>query len=511
MPTLHTYDYVLRDAEKLKVGMQTMRGNTNLVATRPVEVGSARQLLMDRHVADDLNGCVRRVHQPVKRAEGPVIDAEHPWEDAGPTSFGTVLREPESGLYRMWTSIGDSQIMKERGKVPEAKRGHYYESEDGLSWRRPELGLYACRGTTANNIFLSGGIDNLFVLALPQRMRDRGRYAMIYSDPFAAGADPAMHNARHALAFSDDGMDWAAAAESPIWYGRSDTSNCIVYNPERDVFMMYRRATVNAGEVRRIAYSESPDLITWTQPINLFGHDELDPTYHYGMPVSRYNGMYLGYLFRLHVHPRFQHGEMLPDGRDGKMDTELAWSRDGVHWERHALRPAFIPNAPPVEGSPDWGFAQGMANLMTCGDTVRVYYGGRAYLHSPARAFSDPMRRSICLATLQRDRFVSIHAGDDGGFMLTRPLAHPGGRLHINGRTTGDGFIKVAVREGEGVRDGEWPEGWHFDHSTPFCGDSLDHAMAWRGAVTLDTFPSRTLRLHFWLENADLYSFWIEP
>ena len=507
MPTLDLYRYAMRESN-FESGMQTMRGNRLLRPTPPVEVGHDRQLLMDRHVVDDLLGCVRQVRQPVKRAEGPVILAEHDYEDVGPNSFGSVLRDPQTGHYRMWACIGDMQVIKEKGKgAPDAKRGHYYESDDGLTWQRPQLGLFECRGNKANNIYLQGGIDNAFALALPPRLRDRGRWALIHSDPFTDPPDPPLHNAKHALSFSDDGIHWTRAPEIPVFYGRSDTNNCVVYNPDRDVFMWYRRSTVNAGEVRRIAYSESEDLIAWTQPINLFGHDELDPTFLYGMPVSRYNGMYLGYLFRLHQHPKFDQGQMLPDGRDGKMDTELAWSRDGVQWERHPLHPAFIPNSPPGPDAFDWGMAQGMANLIEDGDEVRIYYGGRAWLHSPARAFSDPQRRGICLATLRRDRFVAVHAGDDGGFMLTKPLSSPGGKLHINGKTGNGGFIRVAVREADGERDGEWPAGWRFDDSTPFSGDSLDHVMTWKGGDTLDAFPSKTLRLHFWLENADLFAF----
>lgn len=83
------------------------------------------------------------------------------------------------------------------------------------------------------------------------------------------------------------------------------------------------------------------------------------------------------------------------------------------------------------------------------------------------------------------------------------------GRLHINARTTGpDGFVRVAVREGRGVRDGEWPQSWRFEDSIPFHGDSLDHAMNWKEHDALDAFPDGVLRLHFWLENAELYAFW---
>ena len=270
--------------------------------------------------------------------------------------------------------------------------------------------------------------------------------------------------------------------------------------------MYYRRATINAGQIRRIAYSESRDLISWTQPINIIRREENDPEYLYSLAVTPYHGVYLGMLMHLHMHPDPQH-RRLPDGRDYQMNTELAWSRDGVRWERHPEKPVFIDTSTNHRGALDWGMAEGMHNIIEMDDHVRVYYGGREYLHGGYQLDTDPMRSTICLSTLRRDGFVSINAGDDGGMMLTRPLAYPGGKLRINAKTAAGGFIKVAVREGEGIRDGEWPPPFRFDQSMPFSGDSVDHVVTWKTADSLEAFPSRTLRLLFWLENADLYSF----
>ena len=94
--------------------------------------------------------------------------------------------------------------------------------------------------------------------------------------------------------------------------------------------------------------------------------------------------------------------------------------------------------------------------------------------------------------------------------MLTKPLAYPGGRLHLNARTAPGGFLRVAVREGEGERDGEWPEGWRFEDSVVVSGDSVDHIIAWDETRGLGSFPSSILRLHFWMEQAELYSFWFD-
>ena len=512
LATLNLYSYQLYKGGGLGE-VRLYHGSHDIVASEPVEVGHDRQLLMDWHVVDDHNGVHRTVHQPRKHPNNPVLRPVREYEGSDFYSFGTVIRDADTGMFRLWTNSIDVPQIKRAGRSRSCMRGHYFESDDGLDWRRPELGLVEYAGSTRNNIILQTWTDSLWVLPLPERMQDRGRYALLYCDiPNIApeGKKPEQDQGMTLrLAFGDDGIHFTDAAENPILAGQSDTGNNIVYNPERDVFMVYRRPTVNAGQIRRIAYSESRDLVRWTQPTTVIHREENDALFLYSMHVTRYHGVYLGQLLRLHMHPHFE-TQKLGDGKDFKMDTELAWSRDGIHWGRHPDKPEFIPTG--NSSACDWGMAMGMGNIIEMDDHLRIYYGGWPALHPPGSPAADeePFGAGICLATLRRDGFVSIDAGIDGGYMLTRPLTYPGGRLHINARTKGDGFIKVAVRDGEGVRDGEWPEDFRFEEAVPFVGDSLSHQVTWRRTETLDSLPGAVVRLHFWMENAELYSFWFE-
>ena len=228
-----------------------MRGSHDIIAGEPVHVGHERQLLMDWHVVDDLNNCTRTVHRPVKHPDNPVIGAKESYESDGPSSWGSILREEETGLFRVWTTVRHPEISRDQGKQPTGYCGHYYESDDGINWRRPELGMFEFQGSKANNIFVKPSYqDNLFVLPLPPRMHDRGRYALLYFSmlqPHEIPDPEHMHHMTTRIAFSEDGIHWNDVPENPVWVGRTDTNNCIVYNPDRDVFMMYRRATINAG------------------------------------------------------------------------------------------------------------------------------------------------------------------------------------------------------------------------------------------------------------------------
>ena len=107
----------------------------------------------------------------------------------------------------------------------------------------------------------------------------------------------------------------------------------------------------------------------------------------------------------------------------------------------------------------------------------------------------------------QRDVFMSLGAEDDG-YALTVPLECPGKRLHINARNGREGFVKVAVRRGDGVTDGNRLTSYGYDRMVAFTGDSTNHPVVWKDSPDLSRWKGRSIRLHFWLRDAQLYSFW---
>jgi len=104
---------------------------------------------------------------------------------------------------------------------------------------------------------------------------------------------------------------------------------------------------------------------------------------------------------------------------------------------------------------------------------------------------------------------VSLDAAREG-YVLTKPLLMPGGRLHLNAQTDPGGFIRVALRRGDGVTDGDWLEGWNYDQVRDFTGDSTDATVRWAKGDDMNALNGRAVRLHFWLNKAKLYSFWFE-
>ena len=90
-----------------------------------VNIGSRRELFVDRHVIDEMNSVRFKLHEP--RPGGVAVRYDKPWE--GPQAFYTTVIKDEQ-IYRMYY----------RGAGPRTYTC-YAESDDGVNWIKPELGL----------------------------------------------------------------------------------------------------------------------------------------------------------------------------------------------------------------------------------------------------------------------------------------------------------------------------------------------------------------------------------
>ena len=482
------------------IGQMSLHGSYRILPGQPLRLGSHRQLAFMDDLMEDWWSCRRTVHQPVKHAANPLLKVEKPWEGGGPMG-GTILPDPKGG-FRLWSFV------EYRGKP--VGYGLYYESKDGLNWQRPNLGIIPWEGSTETNLFYGdneNAMGSVSIIELPPGRASLGRYVMLYGRAKVGTKHSEPHTMEQRIAYSQDGIRWQDQTENPAFRGRSDAWNNILYMPERDVFVNIRRPAAHANEIRRITYSESKDLIAWTQPYTIVKPDELDPPMLYGMPVVPYQGVYFGFLEMFYTDYRYDHtsSKIVSDRKLAKshsIDLELAWSRDCLRWDRHPQRPIFLPTGP--IGKYDWGMVFAMYGLVDRGDELWIFYRGDEALHTRA----TPGRLgNLCLATLRKDGFVSLDAPEEG-YALTRPLEGPGGSLHLNARCAPDGFIKVAVREGDGVNDGDWLNDYGYDRATEFTGDSLDHRYGWKTGADTAALKGKPIRLHFWLKKAELYSFW---
>src|SRR5207244_1413533 len=105
----------------------------------------------------------------------------------------------------------------------------------------------------------------------------------------------------------------------------------------------------------------------------------------------------------------------------------FGFSRDGFHWDLPE-RQAFIPVSE-RHGDWNWGNVQSAGGCcLVVGDKLYFYVSGRAGIAgSTASGVS-----STGLATLRRDGFASMDAGDATGLLTTRPVKFHGKHLFVN-------------------------------------------------------------------------------
>ena len=251
------------------------------------------------------------------------------------------------------------------------------------------------------------------------------------------------------------------------------------------------------GTQRCRGIMESEDLVHWSRAIPTFFARQ-DDHQIYGHRGFVYQGMYVGMRW-IYVVGRSKHHSS---------NVELDCSRDGRIWTRVGAGQPFM-DFNSERNTWDAGKMRPVA-MLEVDDAIWIYYNGKptdAETSNPQFPASQRVGNSVGLATMPRDRFVSIRAGSTPGTLLTRPLDFQGGSLHINARVAAGGEIRVAVMS----RDGEPREHYASRLCNPLEGDSVDMRVTWQKRTSLVNLDNSSVRFRFELRNAKLFSFWIEP
>ena len=464
----------------------------------PVKIDTARQLFVDDYLIAEMTDLEREVHQVTKHPANPLLTGDVPWEQTEDGArrglvFQIVRRDEETGLFRMWYA---AYVVYSLPGVPRVRfPACYAESTDGITWKRPELGLYEFQGSKANNIVIPAG--NAFGLFIePQDPGPDRRYkAVVWHEPEYVPREG------YFLYTSPDGIHWTRDSEAPLAVslngytmpqsGIGDTS---IFRWDR-LLGRYVCDTkfVLPGKFRCRAFMESDDLIHWTRPRMTVYPDALDhpDSQIYGQLSFCYESMWLAFLRVMHTHVGWK-----------QTTVELTCSRDGRHWSRVGNREEVIPLGP--RDAWDADYHDPCWDPILVGDELWIYY--RSVNRQPAEGAED-FGHAIGLATLRRDGFVSLNAGTTPGSVTTRPLTVPGTSLLVNAEVAEEGYVKAALLS----PDGEVLDGYSLEESAALTDDTIRGDLAWAGAPALPVVEQADhLRIRFEMKNAKLYSFWIE-
>ena len=456
-----------------------------------------RHLFLDDLEVQKTRNLKRVVNQPTKHPDNPVLKREHPWEGFRIQVYGTMLYDPDAKLFKSWY-MNIPKTAKEKITVAGQRRlGHatllsYATSKDGVHWDKPTLGLVDFEGSKANNMIAPERYnpEGFSVLYEPNDPDPQRRYKAFYWDhgfgPFiihkgdeiyGSGPKDGMH-----VAFSPDGIHWTPYANNPVMKLGSDTGQIVLYDDSIEKYVAFGR--FGAGG-RKVARSESADFIHWSKPKLVLAPDKTDgpKTQFYGITINRYADQYIGILWMFWIE----------SGNVGRIDFQLCHSRDGKTWIRDPQRNVFLPNGPP--GSWDSFDLRAACHSVILPDRVLFYYAGSAAPHG--RGAELGLGMEIGLATLRRDGWVSLDAGDDPGTLVTKPFSLPKGALHLNVDASG-GRVQVALIDSTGAVRAQ---------SETITGDHLDATVPFTEAEPKAGTP---VRLRMSAKNAKLYSYWFD-
>ena len=490
-------------------GVLMLVPTTVLVATadEPIDVGSRRELFVDDYLIDSMNKVELKVHEPVRREIAMTFDK--PWEGCG-GGYVTVFQDGDKYrmYYHAWQIPGNGSPYPAHPLVI-----GYAESDDGIRWTRPNLGLFEFGGSKDNNIVLNDvkGTEchdlSPFVDRNP-KVTPEGKYKAVGYAPY--------HKPSGLWAFqSPDGIHWTPMQDGPVYtQGAFDTQNIAYWSEREGRYVLYYRVFVDG--VRHIERAVSDDFVHWTREGLLdFGDGGPTPGEQFYVnqikPYYRAPHILIGFPARYCDHgltastyelpePEFRKQRFATSPRYGTAVTDsiLITSRDGKKFRRAGdvfLRPGLRTRY-------NWSYGDNyiawhvVETAPTDDDCPRELslYATEAYF---TQNFSR-LRRY----TLRIDGFVSAHAKHDGGELITKPLTFQGKRLSLNFATSAPGYVKVELLDAAGKPIPGFTEA----DADILYGDSLDRTASWKGNRDVSPLAGKPIRMRLVLDEADVYS-----
>ena len=453
-----------------------------------------KQLFIDDYFIESLHGARRVLNQPQKlTVDGPLdIAFDQPWD----TQFaqpGRVVYDESTRRFRMYYRAWDGD------------RSYLcaLDSNDGVSWERPELGLVEFDGSTRNNL-TNAPADHLTMICDPREQDAARRWKMIDNRPF--GVDATGRERWRAL-YSHDGLSWHLYPEDRhsdqkmlFNFGSPYETFGGVINPDAP-YVYYSQRGSNR-RTRVLGRRDSSDFLNWSGLRTVIEQDLLDPPgtefYSAGFdPVARTTGglhviMLQTFLTDLtepyaiaDADNYWGAGESgsnaMPARVDGFVDSQLAVSRDTVAWTR--WRQPFIPRGLP--GAWDWAMLYADGPILH-EDKLWFYYMAGNLTHNGYSAqpwqgaYSTPNCRGKGVAHLRPDGYVSVEADAYAPGILTthRFRQEEGGQIRVNvDAAAGELRYELLADTGEPI------PGCTAADCDPVRTDSLDATLSWNGKL----------------------------
>ena len=480
----------------------------------PVHIGSRLELFVDNSMVHELRGGVRlQLHRPCRR--DIVFRTDAPWEGNG-SGYQSVFRDGDrlrvyyrGGHHVASAAYADDPISWETLCLA--------ESDDGIHWTRPELGLIEFRGSTRNNLLLNADMvaevggspahTAVFKDTNPDCVPEELYKIVMY------GSSPRGLY----LLVSADGVRFRLKSCEPFMRtGAFDSQNLVFWDSLREEYRLYHRG-FNQG-VRDILTCAAPDFESFPEPTWVTYPESPTMALYTNQIQPYYRAPHIFMGFPMRYNERGWSGPMLDlPGREQRLargthhprygmtitDAVFMASRDGLRFHR---RPeAFIRPGPRQRESwvygdnfIFWGMFEAPSLVEDAHPEIN-FLAVEGYWEGDNTAFRRYTQRI--------DGFVSAAAPYEGGELITRSVVFQGGALAVNAETSAFGSFQVEIQG----PDGSPVPGFEAANCEPIFCDSLRHIVHWGGSCDVRELAGRPVRLRFLIRDADIYSFQFVP
>ena len=451
-----------------------------------IHLDQRREIFVDSFLIDQMKGLSLELHHPID--QGIVLAFDQPWE--GPFSaYCTIIRDESK--FRMYY----------RG-LPEATRSEhqevtcYAESNDGVRWTKPQLGLYHYAGTRQNNIILAqaGSVTHNFCpfLDTNPNVSDTARFKAIGGDRKSG-----------LFAYvSTNGIHWKKLRDTAIYRdGIFDSQNVVFWSAYEQKYLCYYRTWTGEGfsGYRSVGRTTSDNFLNWDPGHQMtFGPKPEEHLYtQQTSPYFRAPHIYLA------IGARFFPGrQVLTDdqaqsiGVDPKYyqdcsDAILMSSRGGLTYDRTFMESFIRPGI----GAGHWVSRSNypVLNVVQTTPNEMSIYVNENYAQPSAH-----IRRY----SLRIDGFSSLHADFSGGQLLTKPFTFRGNHLEINFATSAAGYLKFALEQADGTPIPEFT----MEEAYEIIGNEISYTVPWKNESGIHNWKGKPVRLKIKMKDADLYS-----
>lgn len=360
-----------------------------------------------------------------------------PWEIRYDNAYPNVIYDPQAKKYRCYYTLftWDSDS-RDISRAQRASRQYQpnggritslalAESDDGIHWIKPRLGLVNFEGSTENNLVFRYAHGTGIMLDATECDPSR-RYKLVTKVEYPGGRN------YMAVNFSADGIHWGEMIPWPKHNPAADSHNFVFRDAKDGKYKLITRTWSNG--VRLSAVCESTDFYNWSEPQEILRCEGFESQV-YSMPIFQQDGLYLGLASMFHEgdrsHPDFDN-----------VDLELKYATKLAHMDSVAKGQYLIARGQGryPDGEFDCGCIYAAVPVEMDGKLCIYYMGGNGQ-HTNYR------ETSFARAFLEKDKYAYYCQRDTAkaGLLVTAQFHLFEEKLRILADLEQDGSLEIAL------------------------------------------------------------------